>query len=401
MNHWKKTLWVLFVVQLLTSIAFNVALPFLPLFITNLDRPLGGTLVFWSGLVFSVPAASMMIASPIWGWVADRHGRKPMLIRSTVAGAVVLTLMGFAQTVEQLTVLRLLQGLFTGYFAASNALVAAIVPREQSGAAFGLLRISAWLGAGLGPLVGGLVGEHMGYRPAFWITGGIMALATALVIVMINEDFIAPETIQRRGLFTAYASLLRAPRMIRIYAMGFLDSMARSIALPALPLFMLQLMKDDRGVSTATGVLLGGRALLAAMAAYAFGLLSDRMGYGRLSLLAASLLTVCHVPQPLADTAWTFMLLQLLSGIVGAAMIPTISALLTTTSPAGLSGATFGLDASIQSLARALGPMLAVAIAGVSGVALTFWAIALIYLVVALLGVGVDEASGRRRARRR
>ena len=52
---------------------------------------------------------TMMISAPLWGAVADRYGRKLMLIRATLGGAVLIALMGFVHSAEQLTLLRALQ----------------------------------------------------------------------------------------------------------------------------------------------------------------------------------------------------------------------------------------------------------------------------------------------------
>jgi DHA1 family multidrug resistance protein-like MFS transporter len=100
--QWRRNLYVLFVVQILTTAGFSLVFPFLPLYIKELGVATGGSLEFWAGLVFSGQALTMMITSPLWGVVADRHGRKPMLLRATIGGAVLLTLMGFAQNAEQL-----------------------------------------------------------------------------------------------------------------------------------------------------------------------------------------------------------------------------------------------------------------------------------------------------------
>ena len=87
-------------------------------------------------------AVSMVVAQPIWGAVADRYGRKPMLIRSMIGGAVVIGLMGFAQTPLQLLVLRFMQGGVTGVVAAATALVSATTPKHRLGLVLGLMQVA-------------------------------------------------------------------------------------------------------------------------------------------------------------------------------------------------------------------------------------------------------------------
>ena len=72
---------------------------------------LGLNLVFLAGAVFSAQALAMMVASPVWGAVADRVGRPPMVLRAMVGGGLFVLLMGFVQNAEQLVVLRIVQGL--------------------------------------------------------------------------------------------------------------------------------------------------------------------------------------------------------------------------------------------------------------------------------------------------
>ncbi|MCL4858075.1 MAG: MFS transporter, partial [Caldilineaceae bacterium] len=177
MPAWRRNLYVVFVVQFLSGAGFSLVFPFLPLYVKELGVASGGSVEFWAALVFSSQAVTMMVASPIWGAFADRHGRKLMLERATIGGAILLILMGFAQNAEQLVLLRTIQGLVSGVISAANALVAASTPRQHSGEALGLLQTSRWAGVSGGPLIGGLLGEAFGFRECFWITGGMLALA--------------------------------------------------------------------------------------------------------------------------------------------------------------------------------------------------------------------------------
>ena len=76
----------------------------------------------------------------MWGAVADRFGRKPMLIRASLGGAVMVVLIGYAQNAKQLVLNRTVKGLLTGVVSATSALVAARVPKEKFGESLGLIR---------------------------------------------------------------------------------------------------------------------------------------------------------------------------------------------------------------------------------------------------------------------
>ncbi|WP_163312629.1 MFS transporter, partial [Klebsiella aerogenes] len=79
------------------------------------------------------------IAAPFWGALADRRGRKLMLLRSALGMAIVMVLMGMAQTVWQFLALRAVLGLLGGFIPNANALIATQVPRNRSGWALGTL----------------------------------------------------------------------------------------------------------------------------------------------------------------------------------------------------------------------------------------------------------------------
>ena len=116
MAEWRRNLYVLFVVQVLSVAGFSLVYPFMPLYVAELGVATRGSVAFWSGLVFSAQAVTMMLSSPVWGTLADRNGRKPMLIRATIGGAVMVALMGFAQSAEQLVLIRTFQGLLQASF---------------------------------------------------------------------------------------------------------------------------------------------------------------------------------------------------------------------------------------------------------------------------------------------
>src|SRR5690606_17744543 len=103
--------------------------------------------------------------------VADRFGRKPMVVRALLGGAAIVVLMGFARSAEELVFLRLIQGLVTGVVSAASSMVAAVVPRERLGYAMGLMQTGQWAGISVGPVLGGILEYLVGIRMSFIVTG--------------------------------------------------------------------------------------------------------------------------------------------------------------------------------------------------------------------------------------
>ncbi|MCK4976131.1 MAG: MFS transporter, partial [Anaerolineales bacterium] len=136
-NRWQRTLYIIFFAQLVTAVGFSSIFPFLPLYVESLGTVTNLSVEFLAGMVYSAQAFTMMIASPIWGALADRYGRKLMVERSMFGGSIIILLMAFVSSAEQLVFLRAIQGLITGTMAAASALVAATVPRQRLGFSMG------------------------------------------------------------------------------------------------------------------------------------------------------------------------------------------------------------------------------------------------------------------------
>ena len=100
--EWQRTLVIVFIAQVVTAVGFSSIFPFLPLYVKSLGSSTNLGVEFLAGLVYSAQAFTMMIASPFWGALADRVGRKPMVERAMFGGAVLIFFMAFVQTAEQL-----------------------------------------------------------------------------------------------------------------------------------------------------------------------------------------------------------------------------------------------------------------------------------------------------------
>ena len=185
---WKRNLFVLSIAVFIAGIAFSEVMPFLPLYIKTLGHFSKQQLNFWSGLVFSGTYFVSAIVSPWWGKLADKKGRKLMILRASIGMAIVMAAMGLVQNVWELFGLRMLQGVFSGYVSNSNALVATETPKEKSGQALGTMASSFTAGNLLGPFVGGALASIFSYRVTFIITGVLLTLIFFLSLLFVNED---------------------------------------------------------------------------------------------------------------------------------------------------------------------------------------------------------------------
>ncbi len=396
MAEWRRNLYVLFVVQVFTVAGFSLVFPFLPLYVAELGVATKGSVAFWSGLVFSAQAVTMMVSSPIWGAVADRYGRKPMLVRATLGGAVMVVLMGFAQSAEQLVLIRIVQGMLTGVVSATSALVAATVPKEKSGESLGLIQTGIWVGVAVGPLIGGLVSVALGYRASFWITGGALALAGVAVIFWVREDF-EPLPVQKRvNFWEGYKKLLRAPDMASLYSVSFLQSLGRSVTMPIMAFFFVELLSSSDGAVVMTGLSMGAKAAVGSVSAIYLGKLSDRIGHEKVLTAGAVIAVLVYLPQAFVANVWQLLFLQALTGVSAGAIMPATSALLNMRTPQGAHGTTFGLGNSVSSGGRIVAPILGAAVYPLIGMRGVFALNTVVYVVLVLVALYIWRKSAAR-----
>lgn len=394
MFPWRRNLYILFFTQVVSTAGFSLVVPFLPLYVEELGASSFGSVEFWSGLAYSAQAVTMALSAPFWGTVADRYGRKLMLVRANLGGAVILAAMGFCRSAEQLVILRALQGFVTGTIPAASALVAATSPRERSGEALGMIQMGAWVGVSVGPLIGGVIGDLFGFRESFWVTGCLLAFSSVAVMLWVREDFRRPVSADRSGMFAGYRRLVGSMQLIGLYAITFLQSVGRTLILPVAALFVMQLMESRSGVASVTGLLMGTKAFTGSISAVWLGRLSDRVGHRKVLALSALSAVIFYLPQPFVQHAWQLVVLQALSGIADGGIIPAVGALINLATPPGNQGTTFGMNTSINSAGRGIAPLLGGVFAMGFGLRGVFALTAVVYAVAIVAALRLTPPAG-------
>jgi len=365
MPSWKRTLALMVGAQFTASLGFSVVFPFLPFYIAQLGSISNLSTEMLSGLVYSSPALTMAIAAPFWGALADRRGRKPMVMRASLGGGVMFLLMGFVANAEQLIALRVLQGMVTGVLAASCALVVSVTPREHTGYAMGWLQVGLWSGNAAGPVLGGVLSDLMGYRATFVVTAALLILSGVGVWLGVEEPFVRqPDPGPARpGILQAWRRILAEPRLCATLTLRFLTSLGRSTLAPILPLFVLHVTRQTSGVGTLTGLITGVESATSTLSAVYLGRLGDRIGHGRVALGSAVVAAGFYALQGFVDSVWWLLLLQGCSGLGVGGLLPSLSALLAQYSKLGEEGSVYGIENSVMSAARGIAPLLASACA--------------------------------------
>jgi DHA1 family multidrug resistance protein-like MFS transporter len=362
-EEWERTLYIMFAAQLVTAVGFSSIFPFLPLYVEELGSAYGLSVELLAGLVFSLQAFTMMLASPFWGNLADRYGRKLMVQRALYGGAVLLTLMALVQNAEQLVLMRGIQGLVTGSVAANAALVAAVVPRKQAGYAMGLMQVGQGAGVALGPLLGGVLADMFDYYAAFYGTGLMLLLSGLMVTFWVKEEF-DPESVPPKARITQQiGDIIHLPGTAATYGMRFLSTMGRMMIVPIMPFLIQSLDIGEASLNTYVGLVLGVTSGATTLSAVFLGKLGDQIGSRKVLIASMGIAGLLYFPQGAATHGWQILVLQGLTGVAMGGVIPSISALLARYTPPEKSGAVYGLDNSINAAGRAVAPLLGGAVA--------------------------------------
>lgn len=253
--NWKRNLTVTWLGCFLTGAAFSLVMPFLPLYVEQLGVTGHSALNMWSGLVFSITFLFSAIASPFWGGLADRKGRKIILLRSALGMAIVMLLMGMAQNIWQFLILRALLGLLGGFIPNANALIATQVPRHKSGWALGTLSTGGVSGALLGPLAGGLLADHYGLRPVFFITASVLFICFLLTFFFIRENFLPVSKKEMLHVREVVASLKNPRLVLSLFVTTLIIQVATGSIAPILTLYVRELAGNVSNIAFISGMI--------------------------------------------------------------------------------------------------------------------------------------------------
>lgn len=369
-SPWKRNLYVLWGCTFIAGIAFSEIMPFMSLYVSELGHFTNVQVSFYSGVVYAATFLVTAIVSPMWGALADRKGRKVMLIRASFGMAVAMFLMGLVTNVWELIALRALQGLFSGFISNAQALIASQTPRNHSGKALGTLVTGSTSGMLMGPIIGGALAEIFSIRNTFFITSTLLAVAGILSATLVKEYFV-PVTKEKQAKQHGIGGLLgqfQNPRLIIVLLLStmFVQLGNTSIA-PIISLYVKQLMHNSGPIAFVAGIIAALPGISNILAAPRLGAYGDVNGSSKILMGGYLFAMIMYLPQGFVTSIWILGVLRFLIGISDGALFPTIQTLLTKNSPATATSAIFSWNQSFQALGNMFGSLLGGTLAGLFG----------------------------------
>lgn len=379
--NWRRTLAVMIGLQIGMNAGFTVLAPIIPLFLPQIGVSDPAAVSLWAGVLACITPLFAAAMSPIWGRVADRRGRRLMVLRSCLAIGAFIGLMSLVQNEWQLLGLRAGMGIFAGFNAASIAMVATQVPAQKLGYALGWLSTGQLVGTLVGPLAGGAIADVTGSnRAPFVLTSIICFLCAGVVVWLVQERFTPPKiAVGKTTFLQSFAVLGRAPGLVPLFVVLLLAQFAVQAVQPVVTLFVEQLVGGEpANIATLGGIAFSITGLADLIASPFLGRRSDTIGYRRVLLISLGGAALASAPQFFVTSYWAFVAARFGLGLFVGGILPTANALVGRLAPASDRGAVYGATASAMFLGGSLGPLSGGAIAAFAGVR---W----VFLVVAVL----------------
>ncbi|MBI5474591.1 MAG: MFS transporter [Ignavibacteriae bacterium] len=385
MDLWRKNLYVLWATQFIAMVGMNLVVPFLPFFIRTLGVTDEAEVTRWSGLVFAGPFVSSFFATPFWGNMGDKYGRKPMVIRALIGLAASQILIGFSQTVFQVFVFRILQGAISGFIASALALVSTSAPKNRVGYALGVLQSASAGGVVLGPFFGGVLADLVGFREIFFITA-VMCMVGALAVIYGVEE--VRDTSADRMKFSVFDNykLMYANKQLRLVALCLVVGQVSVLMVePIFALFVESFKTDTAYIATLAGSIFSVTGLFSTVSAPWWGKRNDRKGYKKGLFIGMTLTGVAYIGHNLVTGLLQLAVLRALLGFARGGVLPALYSLANLHAPPERRGGIIAIASSMTILGNMLGPVLGGIVASHTGIREMFLVNSALALVVAFV----------------
>ncbi|WP_168123628.1 MFS transporter [Paenibacillus sp. HB172176] len=401
MHSWQRTMWILWFGVLFCSSSYTMSVPFLPLFLLDLGVK-DGSVNLWAGVVHSSAFFVGAIMAPLWGMLADKFGKRKMVIRAGLSLAIIYALYAFVQAPWQLVGIRMLQGLVGGFVPASMSIVASIAPKEKLGWSLGMMQAGTMSGGILGPLIGGLLADIFGIRRSFIVAAVIIFAAAIAVLVYVKEK--RPETAsndkdagvasgkpesmsagvdkqdagareeaqgaraassdageeRRPGKPAAvtYRMAFRNRALMQMLFLLAIFQLAINMIQPQLALHIADLQGSADDAMLSAGLVLSLIGIAGIVASPIWGRMGERRGYYRVLVFCLLCAGTVVCLQFFVKALWLFAVIQFVFGLFMAGIVPIVNTLMVQNTDEQFRGRSFGMTTSANQLGAMLGPLI-------------------------------------------
>ncbi|MHB8460342.1 MAG: MFS transporter [Candidatus Limnocylindrales bacterium] len=365
-QDWRFLLAIFWITSCVEGLGVSQIFAFVPTYLEGMGVH-GSDRLHFVGLFGALIFVVGMPLVPLWGVWADKYSRKAVIVRSALVEAVVFACVALSREPWQLAASMLLVGFQLGNTGIMLGAIRDAVPRARIGTAMSLFGSSSPIGFAIGPVVGGIVVDRLGWGlPAVFALSAGLSAGTALLVAVLSQE-VRPEVIPRgRSLDLAFGALrgvLGDHPTRRIFAIFFVAFLANQVTRPYIPILVSRVngLLDE---TSAIGLVTGSAALVGALVAPIGGWLGDRIGYRPVLVVALLGAGVASLAMPLAPTVPLLALVAFGLAASYAMVAPMIFSLLGTEVSADRRSQTLNLVYLPLYLGGIVGPILAAVVVG-------------------------------------
>ncbi|MFD1036994.1 MFS transporter [Virgibacillus byunsanensis] len=380
--------------------SITMVLPFISLYIETFGNFSDSYVQSWSGWIFGITFVTAFLFSPLWGRIGDKYGRKKILIISAFGLGLSVFLMGFATSVWQLFLLRLLMGIFTGFIPMSQALISTQTPRKIAGKVLGTLQTGSVTGTLMGPLLGGALADVFGYATTFkWVSITIF-LSALIVIFGIKEvlmKFSDDKDHQEYSSKEVILHIVKNPVLLMVMLISMLVQVAHFSIQPILSLFVAEI-HGPASIALFSGMAFSAAGLGNLMMARKWGQLGDKFGYIKILIFLLFMAGIVYFPGGFVTNIWQLLILRFLLGMSIGGIIPVRVAYIRQEAPLSMQGEVLGYNTSLRFLGNIIGPALGGMLAGFFGFSAVFMVTSVLLIICGVILLGTwykHEYEGR------
>ena len=385
METWKRTVYISLVCVFCTSFGVSQLGPILPLYFHDLGVTTPEAMSLWSGLATGITFLIVCLAAPFWGRLADRKGRKITLIRSSFGMALCNVLIAFQTTPEGVVIIRLIQGLVSGFYSASITLIASESPIERTGWALGLLASANLAGSLIGPLLGGYIADTVAIRNDFIIVGILMGLAGVLATAFIHENYIPKPNIEKLSISKLKEQIPEFSSIVALCVASFIYAICIMSLQPVISVYIKGIVPSNtENLAFIAGAVFSAMGIAQLMSSSPLGKLVDKVGPRKVLVVSLIYVGLFNIPQAYVTDVYQLALIRFLQGFGLGGMLPALNTYLSSKTPREFTGQVFSYNQSCLFFGYFLGAIGGSSLMALLGFTTLFWVSGGLFILSAL-----------------
>lgn len=385
METWKRTVYISLVCVFCTAFGVSQLAPILPLYFHDLGVQTPEAMSLWSGLATGATYIIVCLAAPFWGRVADKKGRKITLIRSSFGMALCNILIAFQTTPEGVVLIRLVQGLVSGFYSASITLIASESPIERTGWALGLLASANLAGSLIGPLLGGYIADTVGIRNDFIIVGTLMGLAGMLATIFIHENYVPQPNPEKLSIRKLKEQIPEFNSIVALCVASFIYAICIMSLQPVISVYIKGIVPSDtENLAFIAGAVFSAMGIAQLMSSSPLGKLVDKIGPRKVLVVSLIYVGILNIPQAYVSDVYQLAIIRFLQGFGLGGMLPALNTYLSSKTPREFTGQVFSYNQSCLFFGYFLGSVGGASLMAWLGFTTLFWVSGGLFIISAL-----------------